>query len=110
MNPEGSPQAAWMLLNATCLSSFSRGVFQHFSLLGRGLLSLYFESIGLLKSKSINPLMVFPTHPTDPQVVLSPHAQMERNQVGFVFSLSWVLHRAIRFDFRGTERLKQKTL
>lgn len=60
MNPEGSPQAAWMLLSATCLSSFSRGVFQHFLLLGRGLLSLYFESIGLLKSKSINPLMVSP--------------------------------------------------
>lgn len=103
MNPEGSPQAAWMLLNATCLSSFSRGVFQHFLLLHRGSLSLYFESIGLLKSKSINLLKVIPPPlsstlhpppppPTDPQVVLSPPAQMERNQVGFVFSLSWVLH------------------
>lgn len=30
MNPEGSQQAVWMLHCATCLSSFSSVVFEHF--------------------------------------------------------------------------------
>lgn len=91
MNPKGSLQAVWILPCPTCLSSFSRVVFEHFCDSVKAY-SFYAESIGLLKSKSISPLIVFFFCLTDPQVVLSPHVQMERNQVGFMFSLSWVLH------------------
>lgn len=93
MNPEGSLQAVWMLPCATCLSSFSRVVFEHFCDSVEAY-SFYVESIGLLKSKSITPLIFFffLSCLADPLVVLSPHVQMERNQVGFMFSLSWVLH------------------
>lgn len=93
MNPEGSLQAVWMLLCATCLSSFSRVVFWTFSVpqsnklmpLTDGLTVCDVESIGLLKSESIGPSMncvfFFFSCFTDLQVVLSPHVQMEENQV-----------------------------
>lgn len=58
MNPEGSLQAVWMLPCATCLSSFSRVVFEHFCDSVEAY-SFYVESIGLLKSKSITPLIFF---------------------------------------------------
>lgn len=68
------------------------------------------ESIGLLKNKSISPSINSFFCLKDFQVGLSSHVQMEGNQVSFVFPLSWVLHWGIHFDFRGTERLQQKTL
>lgn len=58
MNPEGSLQAVWMLPCATCLSSFSRVVLEHFCDSGEAY-SFYVESIGLLKSKSITLLIFF---------------------------------------------------
>lgn len=58
MNPEGSLQAVWMLPCATCLSSFSRVVFEHFCDSVKAY-SFYAESIDLLKNKSISPLIVF---------------------------------------------------
>lgn len=61
MNPEGSLQAVWMLRCATCLSSFSRVVFEYFcdSVKTDRLTLFHVESIGLLKSKSINLLIIF---------------------------------------------------
>lgn len=49
------------------------------------------ESIGLLESKSISPSINCFFCLADPQVVLSSLVQMEGNQVGFMFPLSWVL-------------------
>lgn len=63
MNPEGSLQAVWMLLCATCLSSFSSVVSEHFCASIRQACAserqacFIFDvrSIGLFKTKSISP-------------------------------------------------------
>lgn len=74
----------------------------------------HIESVDVSKSKainqSINRSFFFSSCCTDSQVILSSHVQTERNQVGLMFPLSWVLHWAICFDFSETERQQPKTL
>ncbi len=99
MNPEGSLQAVWMLPCATCLSSFSSVVLNisvpqsnRLMLLTDRLTLFDVESIDLLKSKSVSPSINWFFCLKDPEVGLSPHIQMEGNQAGFMFPLSWGLH------------------
>lgn len=122
MNPEGSLQAVWMLLCATCLSS-SAGLF----------LNIFCASVKQANAsdrrayclrcwidrfaekwidRSVNELFFlffFSSCFTDLQVVLSPHVQMEENQVrrhvsfisGFVLRDSfWFLGKLKDYSWR----------
>lgn len=102
MNPEGSLQAVWMSLRATCLPSFSGVVFEQCC---ASVKHAHASDTGLCVNQS-NGFFCLLHH----QVGLSPRVQMEGNRVGFMFPLSWVLHSGIRFEFRESERRQQKTL